>query len=394
MSTATNETSAAGDLTRREMFAEIKKLCAADNVTNWFVLVREWAVYAVIVGTCLWAYSSIVDHGISRWWGVPIYAFAVVAIAGWTQTRLSTLVHESSHYALFKNRVLNDIAANLFVAFPFFGLISNYRIGHWGHHRHVNDPENDPDLHRLMKHHRRNFPIPKWKAVLEYGVLQLSPHKAYSYLKGRLLYVAATMKHTRVKNQEVLSAKTTWALRIGFYSILFGTLAINGWFVHYFLFWLLPLITVYPSTLFLRELAHHGNYPDNGDFTNSRVYEGYWLEREIFFPFGEWNHVLHHMFPTIPWHKMRQAHETMMRYEPYRENVIICDGFFVKHRRDNDHPTVLDLLAAPSGNQLRHRDEKIVLGNTEKTLDGIRIETASEVGASVTKKAALVAGES
>lgn len=367
-------TDSQGDLTRREMFAEIKRLCSPDNYTNALVLIREWAVFAGVVAACLLSYHSIVDSGLSRWWAVPVYLLSVIVIAAWTQTRLSCLVHESSHYSLFKNRKVNDIAANLFVAFPFFGLISNYRIGHWGHHRHVNDPENDPDLHRLLKHHPRNFPISKWRVWTEYVLLQLSPHKAFSYLKGRALYVAATMNHKPVKGQASISPATTWTLRIAFYAVLFTTLTMGGWWLHYLLFWLVPLATVYPATLFLREMAHHGNYPDNGDFTNSRVYEGYWLEREIFFPFGEWNHVLHHMFPTIPWFRMREAHNMMMRYPPYRENVIICDGFFFKSDPSTNEPTVLDLLAAPSGQQLKRREP-------DGKWSDIRQKTSEDVGA-------------
>ncbi len=93
-----------------------------------------------------------------------------------------------------------------------------------------------------------------------------------------------------------------WGLRLVYYGALFSVLIYFDWIPHYLLFWIVPFLTVYPATLFLREIGHHGNYPDNGDFTNSRVYEGYWLEREIFFPFSEQNHIVHHMFPTVPWH--------------------------------------------------------------------------------------------
>jgi fatty acid desaturase len=139
--------------------------------------------------------------------------------------------------------------------------------------------------------------------------------------------------------------------------------------------------------LFLREIAHHGNYPDNGDYTNSRVYEGKWLEREVFFPFSEQNHVLHHMFPAIPWHKMRAAHEVMMRYPPYRENVVICDGFFMKGDRKNDRPTVLEVLAAPS-NAFLHGGRRGVHP------DAIRIQTGREVGRRAAMAVAWTGGES
>jgi hypothetical protein len=171
-----------------------------------------------------------------------------------------------------------------------------------------------------------------------------------------------------------------------FFGTLFGVLTYFGWWLHFLLFWLVPLATFYPATLFLRELGHHGNYPDNGDFTNSRVYEGYWLEREIFFPFSEQNHVLHHMFPTIPWHKMREAHAVMMRYPPYREQVVVCDGFFF-HRAHDGNPSVMDLLTAPSTEYLH--------GRTSGSQPGeIRRETASEVGDVQITASERIAGES
>lgn len=337
------------DLDRRQMYAEIRKLCTPNNFTNWWVLIREYAVFAATVAGCLGCHQYVTEQGWSIAWMAPVYLLAVFIIGAWVQNRLGVLIHESSHYALFKTRVLNDIMANLFVVFPFFGNISNYRIGHWGHHRHVNNPEKDPDLHRLVKHHPRNFPIPKWKFMFEYVAYQLLLHKAVSYIKGRAEYVAFAMKSEPVKNHDALGKWNVMLMRIVYYGLWIAVLSYMGWWLYYLLFWIVPFLTFYPAVLFLREIAHHGNYPDDGDFTNSRVYLGRWLEREIFFSFGEHNHVLHHMFPTIPHHKMRRAHATMMRYPPYRDQVVICNGFFIKADRSSDLPTVLDVLAAPSG---------------------------------------------
>ncbi len=375
------------DLERKEMFAEIKNLCTPNNYINILVLVREYTVFACVVASCLLAYNWAVASGYSIWWMIPIYFVSIFIIGVWVQNRLACLIHEASHYALFKNRKLNDVMANLFVVFPFFGVISNYRIGHWLHHRYVNDPDNDPDLLRLRKHHPRMFPVSKFRFFWEYILLQLMPHKAFTYMKGRAEYVAFTMKHEPAKDREVLSGKVIWAMRLAYYATLFGVLIYFGWFIHYLLFWIVPFVTVYPATLFLREIGHHGNYPDNGDFTNSRVYEGFWLEREIFFPFSEQNHVLHHMFPSIPWHKMRQAHEVMMRYPPYRDNVIICDGFFFKADRSSGHPSVLDLVAMPAGDQLRTGQQNIRPG-------AIRDVTAEEVGAAEAAASSFHGGES
>jgi fatty acid desaturase len=363
------------DLERREMLAEIRKLCKPDNVTNWFVLGFEYLFFVVVVALCVGSYHWLAANGHSLWWMLPIYAATALAIGGWTQNRLAVLIHESSHYLLFKNRVLNDVAGNLLVAFPLFAALGNYREGHWTHHRHVNDPEHDPDLKRLGKHHPRDFPIGKWRFLWEYVLLQALPNNAISYLKGRAAYIAKPVSdHGSLKNAEVLSRPMFRTLRIGYVVVLIAALTWFGWWPHYLLLWVVPMISIYPAMLFLREIAHHGNYPDNGDFTNSRVYMGMWLERQVFFPFNEQNHVLHHMFPTIPWHKSLAAHDVMMRYRPYRENVVICDGFFVKGSRDNDYPTVLNVLAAPSHAYLRGRN------HGEQMPNGIRQLAVEEVG--------------
>lgn len=377
----------APELTRREMYAAIRKLCAPDNYTNWFVLVREYAVYAAIVAGCLWCIRSLAAAGWAWGWQVPIYAVTVFLIGFWSQTRLATLVHESSHYLLFKNRLLNDVMANLLVVFPFFGKVGNYRIGHWGHHRNVNDLEHDPDLLRLLKHHPREFPLTRWRFLWEYVLLQFSPHKAFSYLKGRAEYVTFMKEEDNIQDRSPLSPRALKLLRLAYYGTLVAVLAYFNLWLYYFVFWLVPLITVYPASLFLREIAHHGNFPDNGDYTNSRVYEGLWLEREIFFPFGEWNHVLHHMFPTIPWHKMREAHNLMMRYPPYRDNVVICDGFMFKGHMGDEYPTVLDVLSKPSHTYLR--------GDlSQRETSEIRRSTAEEIGTTEKHMDKMLAGES
>ena len=363
-------------LERREMFAEIKRLCTPNNYSNWWHIGREYAVLTATIAGTVWAYNYLQAQGQSLFWMAPIYALAVFIIGAGVQNRLSVLVHEASHYSLFKNRTLNDVAANWFLLFPVFGAIANYRIGHWGHHRHVNDPERDPDLHRLIRHQARDFPIPKWKFALDYVLKQLMLHKAISYLKGRAMYVAVAMKMEPVQGQDLLGPRVVGGLRIAYYSLLLGSLYLLGWpgLVGYMLFWIVPLLTFYPAVLFLREIAHHGNYPDSGDFTNSRVYKARWLEREIFFTFGEHNHVLHHMFPTIPHHRMDSAHDVMMRYAPYRDTVVTCNGFFMKADPRSDEPTVLDILAAPADRYAR--------GNRlpQATQSDIRRSTETEVG--------------
>lgn len=61
----------------------------------------------------------------------------------------------------------------------------------------------------------------------------------------------------------------------------------------------------------------------------------------------------------------------MMRYAPYRESVVTCDGFFFKGDRGTDHPTVLDLLAAPPERYLRIAENRDAAEIRGKTLDEV-----------------------
>ena len=360
------------ELGRREMFAEVKGLCQPNNYTNAFCILREYLVLAAAIAGTVLAYNWLQANGFSRWWIAPVYLLAAFVIGAGVQNRLSVLVHEASHYSLFKNRVLNDLAANLFLLFPVFGAIANYRTGHWGHHRHVNDPERDPDLQRLAKHQVRDFPISKGRFLVDYVLKQMLIHKAVSYIIGRAMYVAIPMKSEPGQVNDALGARNVWLLRIAYYGAVVGAIAWFNLWTEYVLFWVAPFFTFYPAVLFLREIAHHGNYPDAGDFTNSRVYRARWLEREIFFPFGEHNHVLHHMFPTIPHYRMDDAHAVMLRYPPYRDTVVTCNGFFVKADSRSPEPTVLDVLASPA--------TKYARGGGLGSPSEIRRATVAEVG--------------
>ncbi len=365
------------EISRQEMYQEIRRLCEPNNVTNWFWILLDYSIFAAIVWGSMSAYHLIVEAGYSRWWMVPIYLLAICIIGVWVQNRLSVLVHESSHYMLFKNRVLNDLAANFFLLFPVYGAIANYRRGHWEHHRYVNDPQRDPDLLRLSKHLPRDFPVSRARFFWEHIVWQLNVISGIRYIKGRALYVAIPMKDNEkakpVKTSDALGRPLTFTLRMAYIAALFTVLTVYGWWPHYILFWIVPFLTFYPMVLFVREIAHHGNTADDdGDFTNSRVYRSNLLEHEIFFPFGEWNHVMHHLFPSIPHHKTRQAHDVLLRYAPYRDTVVTCNGFFSKYDA-SDEPTVLDVLAEPY--------ERYARGAELPSDDGfIRDASAEEIG--------------
>src|SRR3954462_5799159 len=93
------------------LLRRVNELRRPDNVTNWFYLAREYLFLAAVSGLAVSFFQYQAAHGLSRGWSVLVGAVAVVLI-GAGQQRLSTLAREASHYMLFRNRLLNELASD------------------------------------------------------------------------------------------------------------------------------------------------------------------------------------------------------------------------------------------------------------------------------------------
>jgi fatty acid desaturase len=141
-----------------------------DNRTNWFYLVREHAVLALVLFLAITFYQQRAEWGLAWEWDVPATLLAIVVI-GACQHRLTTLGHEASHYMLFRNRLLNELVSDLFCMFPVWSTTHHYRIQHLAHHQYPNDPERDPDVAQMEESgHRFRFPMSRrqfvWQCVI------------------------------------------------------------------------------------------------------------------------------------------------------------------------------------------------------------------------------------
>jgi beta-carotene hydroxylase len=119
--------------------AEFNKLRSCPKVA--WPTVALFAVCVTIIGT-IW-YAAIA-HGFPLWLGA--------IINGITAYYLFSVVHDSSHNSVSKNKFLNDLLGRIgLVYFAPLAPMDVARYIHMAHHKYANDPERDPDgyAHKL-----------------------------------------------------------------------------------------------------------------------------------------------------------------------------------------------------------------------------------------------------
>jgi len=95
------------------------------NFRGFLALGRDWAAIIVTALFSLWADNFFVY--LACVWIIGTFQYAIGEV----------LLHEASHYNLFKNKKLNDYL-KIFYAFPFLITISEYRSEHKDHHYKMN----------------------------------------------------------------------------------------------------------------------------------------------------------------------------------------------------------------------------------------------------------------
>ena len=162
--------------------ALIRPLRAVDNRTNWLYIAAEHATLATVLVSTVLLVENHARLGF-HWAIVPFVVAAAWVLIAACQHRLMGLGHEGSHYILFKNRVLNELASDLLCMFPVLATTEHYRQVHLGHHEFVNDWERDPELINLGKTRGMDaFPMDRWRYLRSFGSWLIWPPSVLRYM--------------------------------------------------------------------------------------------------------------------------------------------------------------------------------------------------------------------
>jgi len=285
-------TASSVDLTWEETHRLLVPLLRADNHTNIRFIVGEYVGLIAALAGCVWMYSAWSAGQLVTAVFLPLAVLGMVVMAAF-QHRLSGLGHEASHYALFKNRLANELVSDLCCMFPLMAMTQRFRITHLNHHQFLGDGERDPDVGRLhFDGDRYPFPMPKATFWYRYVVMSLWPPALMKYLFGQ------------AKNANVSSGfrepRCVYRFRVGrcmrgaFWLPMLAMVHLTGSWPIFFLFWVTPLLTFYAFFMQLREIAHHSNAP-HGEFAHSRNFHCNPLFNWCVFPYGQDYHLTHHV---------------------------------------------------------------------------------------------------
>ncbi len=214
---------------------------------------------------------SICGYWLWEWPDLICFVCSVLAL------HLSgTVIHDASHNAAHRNRIINAIlghgsALMLGFAFPVFTRV------HLQHHAHVNDPDNDPD-------HFVSTGGPLWMIAARFFYHEIFFFKRCLWKKYELL---------------------EWFLsRLFLFTVVF--LGIHYGFIGYVMnFWFVPALVVGVALGLFFDYLPHRPFQERDRWKNARVYPSAILNILIF---GQNYHLVHHLWPSIPWYKYRPAY--------------------------------------------------------------------------------------
>lgn len=298
-----------------EITSQIRELTKLDN---WHGLLALLEDYLIILASIL-----ITSH--ITWFFYPI----ALLVIGSRQRALATLMHESAHGVLAKNKFLNWVGGTFCSGYLILQQMTVYKKSHcYEHHCHLGNPELDPDFKFYREEGLYNPHSPKdflVKHIIQPLLLFKVPQYVFYLVKHRLFgkggdACGAAQSAGRKESMIVLAYLLT----------IVGTSIWFGFWDELILFWLVPYITVFQVLGYFIEVSEH--YPLVGnntvDLYMSRNRFSPWYEAFFTSMHCENFHLIHHLMPSVPFWNQPKAHLILLADPNYARHNSLTSGIF------------------------------------------------------------------
>jgi fatty acid desaturase len=237
-------------------------------------------------------------------WSLPVGIAAGLLAAGFVGQQLRALeclVHEACHFNWSRrHRKVNDRLAAVLAGWPTGLGIANYRSAHLVHHRRLGTDE-DPDRQRYEELNLESLDRTNVVAFAK-GMLP----RLVAYQRGWLRATAA-----QLLTLGALALWVLWAVVAPAILLWPGTPAVAVSAA----VWLLGYLFALPVIRFIGESSEH-SYTDTDTVFDATITNLGRFQQWVIHPHSDGYHTVHHLWPGIPHHGLRQLHIALSDADP------------------------------------------------------------------------------
>jgi len=312
-----------------EYFGQIPDALPGDVIRDLSVLSPARSTLHIALG---WAYIVGAIWLCIRFWN-PWGYLATVLFIGARIHGMMMLMHDGSHYRLFRNRQANDIVGELLLSWPFFISLQRYRAFHFLHHHHLGE-ERDGNRIVYLTHTMNGeitadwiFPKTGWRFLLFLTkrfvagpflaayITWLNLSEAYFVLTGH------PTKAWLISRYRKPPSKLYVILQLSFTVAVAAVLTYWHWWWGFFLFWIVPWswhVVLEQIRISSEHFAIENAHPF---YRQTRSIRTSWLEKLLYLPNNGTYHLEHHMYPSVPFYRLPKLHALLMEQPGFRSGA-------------------------------------------------------------------------
>lgn len=274
-------------LLEAEIRDRVRQLAGARAGAFVSQLVGAWCVIAAVIALAVWCENV---------W----MSLLAIFIVGTRQNLLGLLVHEQVHRLGLRNR-LGDLITNLAAAYPLLVLsVEGYARVHLAHHKYFYTGK-DPDYHRKSGL-EWSTPMPR-KQLLVIFLGDIAGLNIVRLIRGKKPAGSNTHNEFQRRNP------TPGWVRIVFWIVIAAMLSMVGGWKYFFLYWIVPILTVAQCLVRLGALSEHKYNVDSTELNDStHLIELAWWEKLLLPNLNFTLHHYHHMYPGLSFSVLPLVH--------------------------------------------------------------------------------------